>query len=59
MEKSKNLFLTRNTSTSNVDEKSPFSLYSINDKLRKTEPMTFSNYYTDLREILPENYEYK
>lgn len=59
MEKSKNLFLTRNTSTSNVDEKSPFSLYSINDKLRKTEPMTFSNYYADLREILPENYEYK
>ena len=41
------------------DDKNIYSLYSLEQKLRKSEPITFNNYFVDLQELLTENYDYK
>lgn len=58
MEKNKNLVMAKSLSM-NGDDKNQFGLSSLNEKLRKTEPLTFNNYYVDLRELLSDNFEYK
>ena len=61
MEKTKSNNINNNKNTSNVsdDNKNVYSLHSLEQKLRKSEPITFNNYFVDLQELLSENYDYK